>query len=97
MGGIDGSDSLLGMTLDCVSAEVYGEGVGFEEAGDLLADDIDNASNRILSGAVEYGGEKSSQLGALVKKNVIDWKPNPVKKAGTLSKVSVPVDGWTGG
>ena len=92
MGGIDGSDSLLGMTLDCVSAEVYGEGVGFEEAGDLLADDIDNATNRILSGAVEYGGEKSSQLGAFVRKKVTDRKLNPVKKGGSMSQVKVPVD-----
>ena len=91
MGGIDGSDSLLGMTLDCVSAEVYGEGVGFEEAGDLLADDIDNATNRIMGGAVSYGGEKAAQGGNLIRRG-LDWKPTPAEKLGKMSQLKIPVD-----
>ena len=102
MGGIDGSDSILGMSLDCVSAEVYGEGVGFEEAGDLLADDIDNATNRIMSGAAEYGGTKRRQLGEYINTKTGPaegriTKPLAIpKKTGVLNKVTVPSSKTTG-
>jgi len=63
MGGIDGSDSILGMTLDCASSQVLGEGVGYEEAGDILAGEVDEATSRIASGAATLGGQKAAVIG----------------------------------